>query len=52
MAIEFVVCLCKDPSSDISGEDDYPYPQAWFNTVALSVAASEQLAKELPHGSI
>jgi len=75
--MEFVVCLCKDAASDISGDDlqlgrlyevvekeaghgmiriidesgeDYLYPQAWFATVALSVAASEQLAKALPHG--
>ena len=33
---------------DESGED-YLYPQAWFDSVALSVAASEQLAKALPH---
>ncbi|MFM8443285.1 MAG: hypothetical protein ACKN9W_08090 [Methylococcus sp.] len=77
MAIEFVVCLCKDTTSDISGDDlqlgrlyevvekeaghgmiriidesgeDYLYPQDWFDSVVLSVAASEQLAKALPHG--
>lgn len=32
---------------DESG-DDYLYPQAWFEKVALSAAASEQLAKALP----
>ena len=29
---------------DESGED-YLYPQTWFNTVALSAAASEELAE-------
>jgi hypothetical protein len=33
---------------DESGED-YLYPQIWFDTVALSAAASEELAKALPH---
>ncbi|MGB5834896.1 MAG: hypothetical protein WBG92_23325 [Thiohalocapsa sp.] len=33
---------------DESGED-YLYPQSWFDKVALSAAASEQLAKALPH---
>ncbi len=33
---------------DESGED-YLYPQSWFDEVALSAAASEQLAKALPH---
>lgn len=33
---------------DESGED-YLYPQTWFDRVALSAAASEQLAKALPH---
>lgn len=33
---------------DESGED-YLYPQAWFDSVALSTAASAQLAKALPH---
>ena len=33
---------------DESGED-YLYPQSWFDSVALSAAASEQLAKALPH---
>lgn len=33
---------------DESGED-YLYPQTWFDTVALSAAASEELAKALPH---
>ncbi|MBK5937862.1 hypothetical protein [Halochromatium roseum] len=33
---------------DESGED-YLYPQSWFDSVALSLAASEQLAKALPH---
>ena len=34
---------------DESGED-YLYPQSWFDTVEMSAAASEQLAKALPHG--
>ena len=29
--------------------EDYLYPQSWFDSVALSAAASEQLAKTLPH---
>lgn len=33
---------------DESGED-YLYPQTWFDTVALSTATSEELAKALPH---
>ena len=33
---------------DESGED-YLYPQSWFDRVGLSAAASEQLAKALPH---
>jgi hypothetical protein len=33
---------------DESGED-YLYPQAWFDSVTLSTAASTQLAKALPH---
>ena len=33
---------------DESGED-YLYPRSWFDSVALSEAASEQLAKALPH---
>jgi len=33
---------------DESGED-YLYPKAWFDEVTLSAAASEQLAKALPH---
>jgi hypothetical protein len=33
---------------DESGED-YLYPQPWFDSVTLSAAASEQLAKALPH---
>lgn len=33
---------------DESGEDDL-YPQAWFDSIALSTAASAQLAKALPH---
>ena len=33
---------------DESGED-YLYPQIWFDTVALSAATSEELAKALPH---
>ena len=33
---------------DESGED-YLYPQTWFDTAALSAAASEELAKALPH---
>ena len=33
---------------DESGED-YLYPQSWFDNVALSDAASEELAKALPH---
>ena len=76
MAIEFVVCLCKDASGDFSGDDlqlgrlyevvekeaghgmmriidesgeDYLYPQKWFDSVTMSVAASEQLARALPH---
>ena len=76
MALEFVVCLRKDGTSDLSGDDlqlgrlyevverdaghgmmriidesgeDYLYPQAWFDSVALSASASEQLAKALPH---
>ena len=76
MALEFVVCLCKEPAGDLSGDDlqlgrlyevvekdaghgmiriidesgeDYLYPQAWFDSVVLSKAACEQLAKALPH---
>jgi hypothetical protein len=33
---------------DESGED-YLYPKVWFDEVILSAAASEQLAKALPH---
>lgn len=33
---------------DESGED-YLYPAVWFDEVILSAAASEQLAKALPH---
>lgn len=33
---------------DESGED-YLYPQAWFDSVMLSEAARQQLAKALPH---
>ena len=76
MAVEFVVCLRKDNTGDLSGDDlqlgrlyevvekdaghgmvriidesgeDYLYPQTWFDQVALSRSASEQLAKALPH---
>ena len=34
---------------DESGED-YLYPRSWFDRVEMSAAASEQLAKALPHG--
>jgi hypothetical protein len=76
MALEFVVCLRKENTGDISGDDlqlgrlyeliekdaghgmlriidesgeDYLYPQSWFDSVAPSAAATEQLAKSLTH---
>ncbi len=76
MALAFMVCLRKDNTGDLSGDDlqlgrlyevveqdaghgmvrimddsgeDSLYPRTWFDQVALSATASEQLAKALPH---